>query len=410
MSFSLQRIFKRWVYAVSLESSDAALSTIYVKFTAEMEKVENAFELESVFQIMWVLFQELHSVGLREKKGWWLLWLLIPRHPRVMAAKATRWMRLNTAPNRKKPQNLNMNQGKHCLGRLSTTARARWPQVCVLVLPTYQRAENKKYMSFSAVLEDAQMSVHSMTCHSHRNIKQLVFYTVINQKLNTTAWLLYLLVSNDWYSPQVWDPLSHSSYPSNQVAMGDHNSFGNSCGSACVHDHCDIRGHRPGWLLVSCKLLKKIQSVMCGEPLRLGDLTHWHISAVTAIQHHRTLAITFCFCFKRLWSSWSGTALSEQYLAWLSLSTTTSFPVIFPLLLQWREREAELCHAQSSTEHPCLGKVHCPGSIPPCPAPASRAPWQGTTHCLISTNTCSRALWANLSSKRHKYWKEVQQL
>lgn len=176
-----------------------------------------------------------------------------------MVAKATHWVRLKTGPNRKKPQNLNINQGKHCLGRLSTTlVQGSLAGFCVLVLPTYQRGENKEYevVICRAVLENAQTSVHSM-CHSHSNIKQFIFYTVINLKLNATTWLLYLLVSNGWYVPQIWDPLSHSSYPSNYVAMGDHNSFGNSRGSTCVHDHCNIRGHRPGWLLVSCKLLKK---------------------------------------------------------------------------------------------------------------------------------------------------------
>lgn len=59
---------------------------------------------------------------------------------------------------------------------------------------------------------------------------------------------------------------------------------------------------------------------MCGEPLRLGDLTHWHISAVTAIQHHRTLAITFCFCLKRLWSSWSTFTKSRNCISWAILS------------------------------------------------------------------------------------------
>lgn len=59
MSFSLKRIFKRYAYAVSLESSDASLRTIDAKFTAEMEKVENVFELESIFQITWVLISRV---------------------------------------------------------------------------------------------------------------------------------------------------------------------------------------------------------------------------------------------------------------------------------------------------------------------------------------------------------------
>lgn len=246
-------------------------------------------------------------------------------------------MRLKTAPKRKKPQNLNFNQGKHCLGRLSATlVQGGFTGFCFLILPTYRRGGNKTTWSSRVISCSAgRCSDVSVMCHSHSKIKQFIFYTVINLKLNATTWLLYLLVSNGWYVPQIWDPLSHSSYPSNYVAMGDHYSFGNSCGSACVHDHCDIRGHRPAWLFVSCKLLKR-QDVMCVEPLGLGDLTHWHISAITAIQHHRTPAVTFCFCLKRLWSSLSAftnsrnSALAEQYFDWLFLSTTTVFLLFFP--------------------------------------------------------------------------------
>lgn len=60
-------MFKIQVYAVSQESADESLSTIYAKFIVELEKVENAFELENVFQIIWVLFQELHTTYCRFK-------------------------------------------------------------------------------------------------------------------------------------------------------------------------------------------------------------------------------------------------------------------------------------------------------------------------------------------------------
>lgn len=42
---------------------------------------------------------------------------------------------------------------------------------------------------------------------------------------------------------QVWDTLSHSSYPSNDVTVRDHDSFGDACGTASVHDHGDISGN-----------------------------------------------------------------------------------------------------------------------------------------------------------------------
>lgn len=60
-------MFKIQVYAVSRESSDESLSTIYAKFIVELEKVENTFELENVFQVTWVLFQELHTTFCRFK-------------------------------------------------------------------------------------------------------------------------------------------------------------------------------------------------------------------------------------------------------------------------------------------------------------------------------------------------------
>lgn len=60
-------MFKIQVYAVSQESADESLSTIYAKFIVELEKVENAFELENVFQVAWVLFQELHTMYCRFK-------------------------------------------------------------------------------------------------------------------------------------------------------------------------------------------------------------------------------------------------------------------------------------------------------------------------------------------------------
>lgn len=81
---------------------------------------------------------------------------------------------------------------------------------------------------------------------------RLTLHPVVNPELRATSWL-WLLVSNCWYLPQIWDPLCHSSYPSDYVAMGDHHSLGNSCGSTCVHDHRNIRGHRPGLLLLPCK-------------------------------------------------------------------------------------------------------------------------------------------------------------
>lgn len=148
--------------------------------------------------------------------------------------------------------------------------------------------------------------------------------------------------------------------------MGDHNSFGNSCGSTCVHDHCNIRGHRPGWLLVSCKLLK---NRMCdvwraSQAGRSDTLTHF---SSAAIHHHGSHAITFCFCLKKivvklkclhkeleLCTSWA--------ILWLIvLIHHNSFPIIFPLLLQWRVKtgRALSCPKHHWASLPWEGSLPC---------------------------------------------------
>lgn len=91
-----------------------------------------------------------------------------------------------------KPQNLNINQGKHCLREAFNHFSARWPHrfLCPSLAHILKRREQRVHevvMSFSAMLEDAQMSVHSMMYHSHSNIKLFVFYTVINLQLNANT-------------------------------------------------------------------------------------------------------------------------------------------------------------------------------------------------------------------------------
>lgn len=40
---------------------------------------------------------------------------------------------------------------------------------------------------------------------------------------------------------EVRDPLSHASDASNDVAMGDHDTLGDACGAAGVHDDGEVR-------------------------------------------------------------------------------------------------------------------------------------------------------------------------
>lgn len=168
------------------------------------------------------------------------------------------------------------------------------------------------------------------------------------------------------------------------------------------------------------QVVRKIGCVMRGEPLGLGDLTHWHISAVNAVQHHRTLAITFCFCLKRLWSSLSAFtksrnfALAEQYFD-CPYHHNNSFSIMFPLLLQWREQQAELWLLQSTTEHPCLRKVYCPGSMLPqgpslCAKLLPHVLPGREQHTASFATPAAKHCWANLRSNLYKYLKEVQQL
>lgn len=39
---------------------------------------------------------------------------------------------------------------------------------------------------------------------------------------------------------EVWNSLSHASNPSNDVAMGDHDTLGDASGAAGVHDDGDV--------------------------------------------------------------------------------------------------------------------------------------------------------------------------
>lgn len=40
--------------------------------------------------------------------------------------------------------------------------------------------------------------------------------------------------------PEVWNSLSHASNPSNDVAMGDHDTLGDASGATGVHDDSDV--------------------------------------------------------------------------------------------------------------------------------------------------------------------------
>lgn len=39
---------------------------------------------------------------------------------------------------------------------------------------------------------------------------------------------------------EVWNSLSHASNPSNDVAMGDHDTLGDASGATGVHDDSDV--------------------------------------------------------------------------------------------------------------------------------------------------------------------------
>lgn len=41
---------------------------------------------------------------------------------------------------------------------------------------------------------------------------------------------------------EVRDSLRHACDASNEVAMGDHDTLGDACGAAGVHDNCDVWG------------------------------------------------------------------------------------------------------------------------------------------------------------------------
>lgn len=45
---------------------------------------------------------------------------------------------------------------------------------------------------------------------------------------------------SDFFILEVWDSFSHASDTSNDVAMGDHDTLGDACGAARVHDDGDI--------------------------------------------------------------------------------------------------------------------------------------------------------------------------
>lgn len=131
----------------------------------------------------------------------------------------------------------------------------------------------------------------------------------------------------------------------------------------------------------------------------------WHTDTFQqSLQYSTTgLAITFCFCLKRLQSNLSAFtksrnfALAEQYFDWLSLSPQQEFSYY---VSPTPAVERTTGRALASPKHhwaslPREGSLPwfqaATGSIPLCQAPSSCAPWQGTTHCLIC-NTWSKAL------------------
>lgn len=104
-------------------------------------------------------------------------------------------------------------------------------------------------------------------------------------------------------------------------------------------------------------------------------------------------------------------------IAWLIVHIyhNNSFPIIFPLLLQWREKQAELWLIQSTTEHPCLGKVPCTGSTLPqgpffCAKLLPPVLPGREQHTASFATPAAKHCWANLRHNLHKYLKEIQQL
>lgn len=168
-------------------------------------------------------------------------------------------------------------------------------------------------------------------------------------------WLVYLLVSNHWYIPQVWNPLSHPCYPSNYVAMGDHNSFGNSCGSTCVHDHCNIWGHRPGLLFVSCNLHQKRETYNVRRAYQAGrsDILTYFSSHCNIILHDYCYYILLSVKkivvkLKCLHKEQELLCISWAMLWVIVLVYHNTFSIMLPIFLQ-RKKE-KLWHLQNATE------------------------------------------------------------
>lgn len=174
-------------------------------------------------------------------------WSVMFTHPKTVscakAAQATLQMILKSAPSRNKPQNAALAKEVTAEGRFQphckAASRALRPSLSSVQM--MRKIAHGTLTAFNPVLEDAQTSVHNLMGQRH-----FIFYTIIICSYPHAS------LSKSWHIPQIWNPFSHSSYTSNYVAVGDHNSFGNSCGSTCIHDHCNIRRYRPGLLFVSC--------------------------------------------------------------------------------------------------------------------------------------------------------------
>lgn len=168
-------------------------------------------------------------------------------HPKTIncakAAQATLQMILKCAPSRNKPQNVTpAKEGK--FQPLSCKAASQAVHPSLASVQTMRKIAHGTLTSFNTVLEDARTSVHNVMGQRQSNLTLHVSH-------NNYMQLPMCIFGKSWHIPQIWNSFSHSSYTSNYVAVGDHDSFGNSCGSTCVHDHCNIGGYRPSLLFVS---------------------------------------------------------------------------------------------------------------------------------------------------------------
>lgn len=128
-------------------------------------------------------------------------------------------------------------------------------------------------MSFNAVLEDAQTSVHSVMRQRQSNIKLLIFYTIIHLKLYAATQLLYFckviggtyprfgILSAIPVIPAImlqWEIITPLGIPVDPLVYMI-TAISEGTGLACC--------------LFPVIVIKNREYMTCRKPIRLGDLT-----------------------------------------------------------------------------------------------------------------------------------------